>query len=201
MLNVKTTKRITVLFLLAAIICFSTFTIIAYGYCDTMSGPVAVAAGEALKTGNFETIQIWVSQQQQNQLKRRFDECVAVHQMGGKAKDLADRYFIETAIRFHRHAEGMHFTGVKLAQPLLTDVATAEKALETNDVKIITDILNKEIATQTKRCFHKAMEAKKHKDESVEARRKWVDAYVKHVVYDPGPYQQIKAGPQHGVGE
>jgi len=197
----KTTKRISVLFLLAVIICFSTFTIIAYGHCDTMSGPVAVAAGEALKTGDFETVQIWVGQQQQKELKQRFDECLVVRQMGGKAKELADRYFIETAIRLHRKAEGMTFTGVKSAQPLPPDIAAAERALETNDVKVITDVLNKEIETQTKVWFDKAMEAKKHKDESVEAGRKWVDAYVKYVIYVHGLHQKIKAGPEHGVGE
>jgi len=194
-------KRINVLFLLAGIICISSFSIIAYGHCDTMSGPVAVAAGEALKTGNFETIQIWVGKEQQKELKQRFDECLAVHQMGGKAKDLADRYFIETAIRLHRKAEEMPFTGVKPVQPLPPDIAAAERALETNDVKVITDMLNEEIETQTKVWFDKAMEAKKHKDESVEAGRKWVNAYVKYVVYVHGLYQQIKAGPQHGVGE
>jgi len=197
----KTAKRISVLFLSATLICFSSFTIIAYGHCDTMSGPVAVAAGKALKTGNFEAIQIWVGQEQQKELKQRFDECLAVRQMGGKANDLADRYFIETAIRLHRKAEGMPFTGVKPAQPLPPDIAAAERALETNDVKVITDVLNKEIETQTKIWFDKAMEAKKHKDESVEAGRKWVDAYVKYVIYVHGLHQKIKAGPEHGVGE
>jgi hypothetical protein len=197
----KITKRISVLILGVGIVCISIFTVMAYGHCDTMSGPVAVAAGEALKNDDFKTIQIWVGREQQEELKKRFDECLAVHQMGGQASDLANRYFIETAIRLHRQAEGMSFTGVKPAQPLPSDVEAAERALEAGDVKIITDMLTKETETQTKTWFDKAMEAKKHKDESEEAGRKWVDAYVKYVVYVHGLHQKIKAEPQHGVGE
>jgi len=197
----KRTKGISILFLSSGIVCAFAFVAVVYAHCDTMSGPVAVSARKALKTGDFETIQIWVGQEQQKELKQRFDECLAVRQMGGKAKDLADKYFTETAIRLHRQAEGMPFTGVKPAQPLPADIAAAERAMETNDVKVITDILTKEIEAQTKVWFDKAIEAKKHKDESVEAGRKWVDAYVKYVVYVHGLYQQIKASPQHGVGE
>jgi hypothetical protein len=43
-----------------------------------------------------------------------------------------------------------------------------QKAPETGDVKIITDMLSKEIEAQTKKWFDKVTEARKHKDESVE---------------------------------
>lgn len=55
-------SRICVSFLSLAIVGILAFAVIAYGYCETMSGPVAVAAAEALKTGDFEAIQIWVGQ-------------------------------------------------------------------------------------------------------------------------------------------
>ncbi len=164
-----------------------------------MSGPVAIAAGKALESGDIELVQIWVGQNQEKELRERFRECLSVRKMGGQAKELADKYFIETVIRLHRQAEGMPFTGVKPAQPLPPDVAAAEKALETGDIKIVTDLLGGEIQSGVQKWFRQAMRAKKHKDESIEAGREWVDAYVKYVVYVHGLVLQIKAGPQHGV--
>lgn len=192
------TKK-TFYLLIAAIVGASVFVTDVYAHCDTMSGPVAVAAAKALESGNIELIQIWVGQEQEKELQERFVDCLSVRKMGGQAKELAERYFIETAIRLHRQAEGMPFTGVKPAQPLPPDVAAAEKALQSGDMKIVTDLLSEELKSQTEKWFSKAMQAKKHKDESLNAGREWVDAYVKYVVYCHGLYLQIKAGPQHGV--
>jgi hypothetical protein len=185
--------------LLAVIIVASVFVATVYAHCDTMSGPVAVAAKKALESGNIDHARIWVGESQDKELEERFKECLSVRKMGGKAGELADKYFIETVIRLHRQAEGMPFTGVKPAQPLPPDVAAAEKALETGDIKIVTDLLNEEIKSGVKKWFDQAMQAKKHKDESIESGREWVDAYVKYVVYVHGLVLQIKAGPQHGV--
>lgn len=185
--------------LLAVIIVVSVFVATVYAHCDTISGPVAVAAGKALESGEIKLAQIWVGQSQEKELKERFRECLSVRKMGGEAKELADKYFIETVIRLHRQAEGMPFTGVKPAQPLPPDVAAAEKALETGDIKIVTDLLSEEIQSGVQKWFDQAMQAKKHKDESIESGREWVDAYVKYVVYVHGLHLQIKAGPQHGV--
>lgn len=194
------TKKFSRLFLLVLVACVSVLATTVFAHCDTMSGPVAVAAEEALETGELKAVQIWVGQEQQEELKERFDECLAVRKTGAQAKKLADRYFIETAVRLHRQAEGMPFSGVKRAQTLPPDIAAAEKALKNGNVEIITDMLSEEIETQTKKWFDKAMEAKKHKDESVEAGREWVDSYVQYVVYVHTLHSQIKAKPSHGVG-
>ena len=185
------------------IYCFHVFTLIAffsflpdvYSHCDTMSGPVATDAQKALETKDFKTIQIWVGAAQEKELEKRFNECIAVRNINEQTKKLADMYFIETSIRLHREAEGMPFTGVKPAQPLPVD----EKALETGEIKTITDLLTEAIRSETQKWFEKAVDARKHKDDNVESGRKWVDAYVKYVVYIHGLYMQIEAGPQHGV--
>lgn len=165
------------------------------------SGPVAVAARQALKTGRFEPIQIWVGQEQEPELRQAFQKCLAVRRMDGEAKDLADRYFLETAVRLHRSAEGMPFTGLKPAQALPPDIAAAEKALAVGDISEIAHFLEAEMKKEIKEWFDKAIKAKKHKDESVAAGREWVDAYVKYVIYIHGLHKKIQAGPAHGVGE
>jgi len=192
-------KKIIGTSLILAIVGVSVFVGTVYAHCDTMSGPVAVAARKALESGDIKLAQIWVGESQDKELKERFRECLSVRKMGGQAKELADKYFIETVIRLHRRAEGMPFTGVKPAQPLPPDVAAAEKALETGNIEIVTDLLNEQIKAGVQKWFDQAMQAKKHKDEGIEAGREWVDAYVKYVVYVHGLVLQINAGPQHGV--
>lgn len=172
-----------------------------FAHCDTMSGPVAVAARKSLETEKFKPIQIWVGKQQEKELQNKFEQCLSVYRQGGEAAELAEKYFIETSIRLHRAAEGMPFTGVKPAQPLPRDIAAAEKALEKGNVKVVTDMLTKELVTETQKWFEKAVRAKKHKDKSVKAGRNWVDAYVKYVIYVHGLHKKIKAGPMHGVGK
>jgi hypothetical protein len=185
--------------LLPAIVGASVFVAVVCAHCDTMSGPVAVAATKALESGDIGLVQIWVSPSQEKELGEKFRECLSVRKLGGQAKELADRYFVETAIRLHRQAEGMPFAGVKPAQPLPPDVAAAEKALATGDIKVVTDLLSGEIKDGVQKWFDAAMQAKKHKDEGIEAGREWIDAYVKYVVYVHGLHTKIQAGPQHGV--
>jgi hypothetical protein len=185
--------------ILAAVIGVSLFIAAVYAHCDTMSGPVATTARKALESGDIELVQIWVGQSQEKELQERYRECLSVRKMGGQAKELADKYFIETVIRLHRQAEGMPFTGVKPAQPLPPDIAAAEKALQTGDIKAVTDLLSGEMKAGIQKWFDAAMQAKKRKAEGVEAGREWVDAYVKYVVYVHGLHANIQAGPQHGV--
>lgn len=172
-----------------------------WAHCDTESGPVAVAAKKALKSGDFKLVAIWVGDDQADELQTRFEQCLEVYQGGGEAQELAERYFMETAVRLHREAEGMSYTGLKPAMPLPPDIAAAEKALATSDLKPVTGLLSREMERGTGKLFRKALEAKKHKDESVQKGREWVDAYVKYVIYVHGLHQKIQAGPEHGVGE
>ncbi len=197
----KTAKRKCSLVLSAGTIFVAVIAGVIYGHCDAKNGPVAVAAREALKKQDFGSVQIWVGKDQEEELRDKFQQCLSVYRQGGKAKKLAEDYFVETAIRLHRAAEGMPFTGVKPARPLPSDIAAAEKALQVGDAKVITDLLTEELVTQTQKWFDNAIKAKEHKDESVEAGREWVDAYVKYVIYVHGLHQKIKAGPKHGVGE
>jgi hypothetical protein len=192
-------KKMILALLVLAIVGFSVFVTDVYAHCDTMSGPVAVAAMKALESGDVKLVQIWVGPSQEKELQERFRQCLSVRKMGDQAKELADRYFIETAIRLHRQAEGMPFTGVKPAQPLSPDVAAAEKALATGDIRIVTDLLSNEIKDCVQKWFDAAMQAQKNKDEDIEAGRQWVDAYVKYVVYVHGLHIKIQEGPQHGV--
>jgi hypothetical protein len=169
----------------------------AWAHCDTWNGPIATTARKALETGQFETIAIFVGKKQEQELRQRFEQCLAVYKIGGHGKELAVRYFAETAVRLNRQALGIPFKGLKPAQPFTPDIAAAEKALETGQLKPVTELLSAELQEETEKWFQQAMEARKHKDESGQAARKWVDAYYKYIVYVRGMHLAIQAGPKH----
>lgn len=173
----------------------------AWTHCDTMNGPVATAARKALEAGQFETIAIFVGEKQEKELRQRFGQCLTVYKMGGHAKQLAERYFLETAVRLNRKTQGIPFKGLKPAQPFTPDIVAAEKALETGELKPVTDLLSAELKKETEKWFKKATEVRKAKDESVAAGRKRLNAYYRYIIYVRGLYLAIQAGPKHGVPE
>lgn len=196
-------KRITkntvypLIFLVVAAFCVGS----AWAHCDRINGPVADDAREALETKKFEVAAKWVGKEQEKKLRTVYEETLPVFQMGGKARNLAEQYFIETTIRLHRAAEGFPYTGVKPASPLPEDIAAAEKALDTGNLEPVSNLLASEMRTKLQDLFKQVREAKKHKQQSLSAGREWVDAYVRYVIYVHGLYQTIQAGPEHGVGE
>ncbi len=170
-------------------------------HCDTVSGPVAVDAREALEAGSFRTVAIWVSEEQNDELRAAFEQSLPVYRMGGDARDLAVRHFMETAVRLHREAEGFPYMGLRPAQPLPADVAAAERALETGDLDPVSDILVTELQDKLDALFDRVRDAQAEKDGSLAAGREWADAYVEYVTFVHGLYNTIQAGPEHGVGD
>ncbi|MDD2285429.1 MAG: DUF6448 family protein [Paludibacter sp.] len=173
----------------------------ASAHCDRENGPVAVDAKEALETGDFSKVAIWISENQEEELRNKFKQSLSVYNKGGESKELATEYFMSNTVRLHRAAEGMPFTGLKPAQPAANDIQVAEKALETGNLDPVMDMFSSKLEEEAQKWFQKALEAKKNKDESVEAGREWADKYVKYIIYLHKLYQNIEAGPPHGVGE
>lgn len=177
------------------------FTFSSQAHCDRVNGPVAVAAKKALQTGDSAHALIWVTDQQADELKSIFEQSLEVYAKGGDSQELAERYFMESTVRLHRQAEGMPYTGLKPARPNPDDIQVAEEALASGDVAEVTDLLAQEIRHKISELHANVMAAKDNKDQSVETGREWADAYVQYVVYIHGLYQNIQAGPAHGVGE
>jgi len=168
---------------------------------DRVNGPVASAARQALENDNFDAIAIWISPDQETELKQNFKQSLPVFKTGDKdARQLAERYFMETAVRLHRASEGFPFTGLKSEQALSPDIEAAEKALETGNLAPVNELLSKSMREKTQKWFQNAIDAKQNKDSNVKTGRQWVDAYVKYIIYIHQLHQTIEAGPAHGVG-
>jgi hypothetical protein len=80
------------------------------------------------------------------ELSSAFEQAIAARASGPAAKAVADRYFVETAVRLHRAGEGAPYTGL---QPAGTDfgpvIPAAERALETGDANALEALLAEEV--------------------------------------------------------
>jgi len=118
----------------------------AEAHCDSLAGPVATAAITALETGNVNLVLPYAPASAEDEMAAAFAQAVAVRVTGGEAEALADRYFIETAVRLHRAGEGAPYTGLKPAE---TDfgpaIPAAERALESGDRKALEALMVEEV--------------------------------------------------------
>ncbi len=119
----------------------------AQAHCDAVDGPVATAAVKALETKNVNLILPYVPATAETELTATFEQAVTVRAKGPEAKALADRYFMETAVRLHRAGEKAPYTGLESAG---TDfgpaIPAAERALASGQLEPVLRLLTEEMA-------------------------------------------------------
>lgn len=156
----------------------------ASAHCDTLNGPVVAAARLALQKGDVTPVLKWVKAEDEAEIRRAFEQTLAVRKTGQQARDLADRYFFETLVRVHRQGEGAPYTGLKPAETVLDPaIEAADKAVEDGSVDRVAQFVAGDVAAGIRRRFARVAEARKHADQSVEAGREFVEAYVDYVHY------------------
>ncbi len=173
----------------------------ANAHCDTLDGPVVKTARVALDTGDVTPILKWVKADHEAEIKEAFDRTLAVRKLGPEAKELADHYFFETLVRVHRAGEGAPYTGLKPAGEVEPPIAAADKSLETGLVDGLIGQVQHEVEVGIRERFERVIETQKHKDESVEAGREFVEAYVIYVHYVEGIHNAIGGGAAAHHGE
>lgn len=149
----------------------------AQAHCDSEKGPVATAAHQALEKGNVKLILPYVKPESENELTAAFKQTLEVRKSGGKVMELADRYFIETAIRLHRAGEGAAYVGV-------TDEATpkailvADKAMASGSLDETYKLLDQQIKAGIQEKYDAVVTARKNAEKlgTVEAHRERVEA-------------------------
>ena len=146
-------------------------------HCDTMDGPVVMAARTALEKGDVTPVLKWVKKEQEDEIREIFKRTLAVRSKSPEAKELADRYFFETLVRIHRASEGAPYTGLSAgpAEPIIVET---DKALESGSVDHLVKHVTDAVAKGIRHRFQGTLEKKKHAGESVAAGRDFVNAYV-----------------------
>jgi hypothetical protein len=168
----------------------------AFAHCDTTRGPIIPEAQAALEKGDVTPVLKWVKPEHEAEIKTAFAKAVGVRSKGDDVKALADQYFLETLIRIHRAGEGAPFTGIK-DDPVGPFVAMVDATLDTGSPDDLIGKMSAHMGAIIREKFAKAAEARKDKDKSVEAGRKFVEAYVVYVHYLEGVHDAIMAAGAH----
>jgi hypothetical protein len=151
----------------------------AQAHCDTMDGPVVKAAQRALATRNVNLILIWVRQNDDAEIRRRFVQTLAVRRLNREARELADNYFLETVVRLHRAGEGEPYTGLKPAGTDLGPVIPlADKAIESGSVAALLKLFDATAQADIQMRFNDVISRQGFNVSDVEAGRKYVQAYI-----------------------
>ncbi len=172
----------------------------AQAHCDAVDGPVATAAIKALETKNVNIILPYAPAEAEAELTAAFEQALIVRTKGPEAKALANRYFMETAVRLHRAGEKAPYTGLKPAGiDFGPAIPAAEKALESGEMEPLLKLMSHEVSGGITEHFHEALHTKSATKEptdkaSVAAARQRVSAELEFIGYVERIYLATKGG-------
>ena len=150
----------------------------ARAHCDTLNGPVVSAARTALRMHDVTPVLKWVRESEEAEVRAAFQKTLAVRGLNAAAEELADRFFFETLVRLHRLGEGEPYTGLQATADVDESVEGADNALRTGDIEPLARMASNRVAAGVRERFARARELQRHADDSVEAGRRYVAAYV-----------------------
>jgi len=163
-----------------------------------MDGPVVKAAKLALEKGNVNLILPWLPKKQEDELKEAFKKTLRVRKLGKEAKELADYWFFEIAVRLHRAGEGEPYTGLKPAGldegPV---IPRAEEAIEKGDASEVIEFLSHNVEEEVQKRVNHALSLKSHDENDVDAAREYVNAMLEFMLYSHKLYIYMTSAGGH----
>jgi len=184
--GINKTQILKVLVLLVAAGVLSLLPDQVRAHCDTLDGPVVTQARQALEKGDVTPVLKWVKKEHEPEIRAAFERTLVVRAKGPEARELADMYFFETLVRIHRAGEGASYTGLAPAGAVEPVVAKADEALEKGSVDVLAKKLAGVVDAGIRERFARALKARGHAGDSVDAGREYVEAYVEFVHYAEG---------------
>lgn len=173
-----------------------------WAHCDGMDGPVVKAAELALAEKNVNPVLIWVQHENENEIKEAFKKTLAVRELSGEARELADRYFFETLVRVHRAGEGEPYTGLKPAgRDPGPAIAAADKSLKEGKIDPVQHLISSTVEKCLEHRFAEARKKMNFAKDDVEAGREFVKAYVEYIHCVEGLYRTASHSEHAHPGE
>jgi hypothetical protein len=154
-------------------------------------------ARTALNTGNVTPVLKWVRAEDSAAITTAFNQTLAVRKLSLEAKSLADNYFFETLVRIHRAGEGAPYTGLKLAGAVNPIIAAADKAIADGKTESLVTEVTSAVTQGIHERLDRVIKARKHMNDSVEAGRAYVAAYVEYVHYIEALHQVATGASGH----
>lgn len=198
------------MFLFAVIIAALTLGMYSFAaaHCDTLDGPVIQDARKALDANDVTPVLKWVKQKDEKIVRMSFAKALSAK--GKKKADAAENQFFATLVKIHRAGEGAPFTGLKPAGEVEPAINEADKALVSGSSDALVKLVTDDVAAGIRKRYEHAAETYKHKDESVEKGREFVEAYVEYTHYverlhldatGKGAHDEHAEGPKHSAGK
>ena len=170
----------------------------ALAHCDGLDGPVVKAAQRALETHNPALVLIWVQEKDEPEIRKAFEQTLAVRELSPHAREVADRFFFETLVRVHRAGEGAPFTGLKPAgRELGPAIPSADEAVRVGSVEPVRQLLTAVIQERLRQQFREVVATKTFAPDDVAAGRAYVKAYVEFIHFVERLYDSTMKTP-HG---
>ncbi len=175
----------------------------AFGHCDSESGPIIPLIRQSLDNGNITPLLKWLPAENEAEIKDLFSRVRALRAQSNDAKEIADQLFIETFIRLHRAGEGEPFTGIKKTADVPPIFAEVDRALKSGKVDSLSIKIAATVREKIVTLFNRALQLSKHQDESVDAGREYVEAYVAyvHFIEELDTYLAAGAATHHSSSE
>ncbi len=184
----------------------------ASAHCDSVNGPVVMAAQQALEQGDVKLVLPYIQAEAEAELTAAFQHTLEVRRLGAEAQELADHYFFETAVRLHRQGEGAAYTGLKTETDHGPALAAAEEALEADALETVYLVLDQAMQQGVAEKYEAVQMARAiaAEENTVEAQRERVEAeliFEKYVyeLYTAALGQTLHAGGgeshSHGTAE
>ncbi len=171
-------------------------------HCDSMDGPVVTAARHALEKEDVNLILPYVKDNASADIKSAFEKALRARKADPAAREVADLYFFETAVRLHRAGEGAPYTGLK---PAGLDVGpvipVAEKAIKTGSPDELVRLLTNTLRDEVRHRFDHMTHLREYRNGDVAKAREYVEAMLGLEVYSHQLYKAMKAAPHEGEHE
>ncbi|MBM7504545.1 DUF6448 family protein [Agromyces aurantiacus] len=173
-------------------------------HCDTMDGPTVADGRRALDTGDVNHALKWVDEHHEAELAGAFDLARRVRGLGEDARELADRFFLETLVRLHRAGEGEPYTGVKPSGfPIDERAAAADRCIAAGTLDQLEPLVPDERLPELRERFSRVLATRDFDVADLAAARAHIAAYVGFVHLAEGEergHGAPLAGPGHPHG-
>lgn len=156
----------------------------AAAHCDALGGPVIADARVALSRGDVTPVLKWVGARAEPEIRAVFARALRARAADDAAREVADQWFFETLVRLHRTGEGATFEGLKPAGWKPPEaVAKADEAVTKGNIESLEALLETTLRTDLRERFRVLLGARELRNDSVDAGRRYVAAYVDFVHY------------------
>lgn len=170
-------------------------------HCDSIDGPVVLAAKKALEKGNVNYVLPYIYKDGEHEVIEAFEKTMEARK-SFKAREVVDHWFYETAVRVHREGEGAPYTGL---QPAGLDygpaLPAAEEAIETGNVDELKELILHTVEAELDKKFAEVIETPKATSvDQVDVARERVEKELLFEKYIFELYSSALAELSHGHG-